>query len=103
MFGVVFLRSIGPVHVSPVDRAVTVSEISPAQYFVCKNSDVFIWEPGQVNRISVPATGISVDRAHIHEHSSPVDRDENISTAYDNGRLEASVAEYSISKVYHLL
>ena len=31
---------------SPVNRAGSVSEISPRHPFLCKNTDVFIWEAG---------------------------------------------------------
>ena len=38
-----FLRGdLGPLHMSPVDRASPVTEISPHSYFLCKNFDVFI-------------------------------------------------------------
>ena len=33
---------LGPLHMSPVDRASPVTEISPHSYFLCKNFDVFI-------------------------------------------------------------
>ena len=33
---------LGPLHMSPVDRASQVTEISPHSYFLCKNFDVFI-------------------------------------------------------------
>ena len=36
--------SLGPLHMSPVDRAGSVSEISPRRSFLYKNFDVFIWE-----------------------------------------------------------
>ena len=64
---------------SPVDRAASVSEISPRRSFLCKNIDVFIWEAGlarlpRVTEISVFATEISVTGMKIfpYEHSSPV-------------------------------
>ena len=37
---------LGPLHMSPVDRAGSVSEISPRRSFLYKNFDVFIWEGG---------------------------------------------------------
>ena len=37
---------LGPLHMSPVNRAGSVSEISPCHSFLCKNIDVFIWEAG---------------------------------------------------------
>ena len=37
-------RNLGPLHMSPVNPADSVSEISPHHYFLCKNIDVFIWE-----------------------------------------------------------
>ena len=37
---------LGPLHMSPVDRAGLVSEISPRHSFLYKNFDVFIWEGG---------------------------------------------------------
>ena len=38
------LPVLGPVHMSPVDRAGSVSEFSPRHPFLCKNIGVFIWE-----------------------------------------------------------
>ena len=35
-------RPSGPLHMSPVDRAGSVSEISPRHSFLYKNLDVFI-------------------------------------------------------------
>ena len=37
----------GSLHMSPLTGLTWLSEISPSHYFLCKNSDVFIWEPGQ--------------------------------------------------------
>ena len=55
---------------SPVNRAGSVSEISPRHPFLCKNIDVFIWEAG----MAAFATELSVTGMTIfpYEHSSPV-------------------------------
>lgn len=37
---------LGPLHVSPIDRAGLVTKILPHSYFLCKNFDVFTWEGG---------------------------------------------------------
>ena len=62
-----------------------LSEISPSHYFLCKNSDVFIWEPGQPGqpRSRSRRPGLNLGWPGSYEHSSPVDRDENISTAHN--------------------
>ena len=36
------IPNLGPFHMSPVNRAGSVSEISPRHSFLCKNIDVFI-------------------------------------------------------------
>ena len=36
------LQGLGPLHMSPVNRAGSVSKISPRHSFLCKNIDVFI-------------------------------------------------------------
>ena len=36
------IHDLGPLHMSPVNRAGSVSEISPRHSFLCKNIDVFI-------------------------------------------------------------
>ena len=55
---------------SQVNRAGSVSEISPGNSFLCKNIDVLIWEAG----LAVFATEASVTGMKIfpYEHSSPV-------------------------------
>ena len=54
---------------SQVNRAGTVSEISPGYTFLCKNFDVF-----RMKRRAYPDTEISVTGLEIfpYEHSSPV-------------------------------
>ena len=39
---VIFIRHLGPLHMSPVNWAGLVSEILPCHSFLCKNIDVFI-------------------------------------------------------------
>ena len=56
---------------SPVNRACSVSDISPRQSFLCKNIDVFIRE-AELARL--PRARFLVTRMKIfpYEHSSPV-------------------------------
>ena len=70
---------------SPVNRAGSVSEISPRHSFLIKNSDVFIWEAGlagQVTVISVFAIEISKTGLKMfpYEYSSPGNRNEPFQT-----------------------
>ena len=60
---------------SPVNRAGSVSKISPHHYFLCKNFDIHMrMQASPVTEILVFATEISVTGLEIflYEHSSPV-------------------------------
>ena len=66
---------LGPLHMSPVNRAGSVSKISPRHSFLCKNIDVFTEGPGWPGYRDLGfATNISVTGMKIfaYEHSSPV-------------------------------
>ena len=39
---ITILKHLGPLHMSPVNRTDSVSDISPRHSFLCKNIDVFI-------------------------------------------------------------
>ena len=55
-----------------------LSEISPSHYFLCKNSNVFIWEPGQPGQPrSRPPTisFVKIPMCSYENRASPVNRD----------------------------
>ena len=58
---------------SPVNRAGSVSEISPRHSFLRKNFDVLIWEAGLVAKTEISITGMKM---FPYEHSRPGNQDE---------------------------
>ena len=67
---------LGPLHMSSVNRAGSVSVISPRHSFLRKNLDVFKLEPGLAR---LPKSRISVTGMKIYppyEHSNSDDQDE---------------------------